>query len=307
VGGVSKVSVLVPARNEPYLRRTIDGVFATAAGEVEVLVTLDGAPALEPLPDDLRLTVLHNDTPRGIGASTWEMAQRATGEYLMKLDAHCLLAEGWDAALKANCDYEWLAVPARWQLKEATWSRGYGPVEYNYLTYPWLAEPQFGGGGMHGKKWLGEHGLSGDYFFLEKARRDTPIDDIMTIQGSLWFVHRRRFLELGGIDPRYWLVQEAQDIGMKTWLSAGGRMVVNKKTWYAHLHKKARGYSVSKRQMEADTIYAAEYWLHDRWQHPLKARYFHWFVEHFWPIPGWPADWENARYRAEYESRQGAG
>jgi len=43
---VAKVSVLIPARKEPYLLQTIDDLFANAAGEIEVITVLDG-----PLPD----------------------------------------------------------------------------------------------------------------------------------------------------------------------------------------------------------------------------------------------------------------
>jgi hypothetical protein len=30
--------------------------------------------------------------------------------------------------------------------------------------------------------------------------------------------------------------------------------------------------------------------MSDAW--PLATRKMKWFVDHFWPIPGWPDDWE---------------
>jgi glycosyltransferase involved in cell wall biosynthesis len=299
-----KVSVLIPARNEKYLQRTIDGALASATGEVEVLVLLDGYWPDPPLRADPRLTILHNDKPRGIGNATADMAQVATGKYVLKLDAHCMLAEGYDEALKADCDTNWLAVPARYQLKDdddGIWSRGYGPIHYLYVTYPWIGEPQFGAG-MHGKKWLGEHGLEGRYFFRENRDRHILIDDIMAFQGSAFFMHRARFIELGGVDRRYWLWQEAQSIGMKVWLS-GGRCVRNKKTWYAHLHKgqrHGRGYHIIKKNCIEDNVFSADQWMNDRWADPLRVRGIHWFVEHFWPIPGWPADWDNPQHQQDF-------
>jgi len=39
---VSKLSVVIPSRNEPYLARTIQSIFDNARGEIEVVVHLDG-------------------------------------------------------------------------------------------------------------------------------------------------------------------------------------------------------------------------------------------------------------------------
>lgn len=299
---MTRVSIVIPSRNEIHLQRTIDGVLSNAAGEVEVIVVLDGAPPVEPLREDARVRVIYNAEPKGIAAASWDAAQIATGEYLMKLDAHCLLAEGYDEVLKAECEWDWLLVPARYQLKEETWSRGYGPIHYNYLTYPWLEEPQFGGG-MHGKKWLGENGLEGGYFFREKRDKDILIDDAMIFQGSLWFMHRANFLRLGGVDRIYWLMQEASNIAFKVWES-GGRCARCKTTWYAHLHKeqaRGRGYYINKHQVIGNNYHSADYWMHDHWNSRKRKRGISWWVDHFWPIPGWPEDWDNPKYQAEFK------
>ncbi len=306
---------MIPARNEPFLRRTIDQALDNAAGDVEVIVMLDGDPPYEPIQENARVTVLSNERPKGIGAASMAMAVAARGEYVMKCDAHCMFMPGYDEVLKADCDYRWLAVPSRYQLRSETplgatkmvpaaeaWSRGYGPIDYCYLTYPYLGEPQFGGG-LHGKKWLGENGLEGGYFWREEHDRDVLIDDCMALQGSLFFMHRQRFLELGGVDPRYWLWQESTSIAMKVWES-GGRCVTNKKTWYAHLHKGrkfGRGYSgPGRQQVWADTRHSADYWMHDCWDSPLRTRGIHWWVERFWPIPGWPDDWDDPKYEQSF-------
>jgi glycosyltransferase involved in cell wall biosynthesis len=296
-----RVSVCIPSRNEPFLNRTINEVLSKARGDVECIAYLDGEPETEPLPDDKRVVVVRGAKSEGIGAAMTVMARNATGEYIMKLDAHCALGEGYDVAMAEHCGERDLLVPARYQLKPEAWQRGYGPIHYLYPTYPWLCEPQCGAG-IHGKKWVGESGLEGSYWWPEKARRDKPLDDIMTFQGSCYFMRRDRFIALGGVDPQYVLYQEATTIGMKVWLS-GGRCLRDKSTWYAHLHKGAkfgRGYFINKAYSIQMNMEAADLWLNDRWQHPLKERPFKWFVEHFWPIPGWPEDWDNPRYQAEF-------
>lgn len=301
------ISVLIPARNEPFLNKTIKCVLKSATTEIEILVLLDGAPPVKPIPDWPGVRVLENDKAVGLGAATWRMANEARGDYLMKLDAHCLLAKGWDRALMDHCEYKDLLVPARYQLIDVGWRRGYGPIHYLFLTYPWLQEPQFGAG-MHGKKWQSEDGLSKravgrEYFWPERAWEDRhPLDEIMAFQGSLWFMHKARFLELDGIDPRCILWGEAINIGMKTFMS-GGRVLRDKSTWYAHLHKgrkHGRGYWMDKRFMQKINLWSADYWMNDKWEHPLRERGIHDFVAHFWPIPGWPDDWDSPHYQEEF-------
>jgi len=293
-------SVLIPARNELFLQQTIDEALTKAAGPVQVVVMLDGYWPDPPLREDPRLVVLHNDEPRGNVYGVNTMAQAATGKYIMKLDAHCMLAHGYDVALQDDCAYEWLAIPSRYQLLADTWERGRGPTDYLYVTYPFIWEKQFSWG-LHGKKWQGENGLEGGYYHRDKRDAHILIDDAMAFQGSCWFMHRQRFLDLGGYDVYFYHFQEPQAIGTKVWLSENGRCIRNKKTWYAHLHKGrkyGRGYRLSKRKAIEDEMYSADFWFHDRWEN--RSRDFSWFVEHFWPIPGWPEDWENPEYEAEY-------
>jgi hypothetical protein len=90
--------------------------------------------------------------------------------------------------------------------------------------------------------------------------------------------------------------QEAQEIGNKVWLS-GGRLVVNKKTWYAHWHKgkHGKGYGFSNEQYkrhlegtERGRLYCIDYWLHTKdYDHD-----FTWLLQKFWPVPTWPENWQ---------------
>jgi hypothetical protein len=41
------VAVIIPARNEPYLGKTVRNLFVTAKEEIEVFIVLDGAPLHE--------------------------------------------------------------------------------------------------------------------------------------------------------------------------------------------------------------------------------------------------------------------
>ena len=37
------VTVIIPARKEPYIRETLKDLYAGAAGEIEVILVLDGS------------------------------------------------------------------------------------------------------------------------------------------------------------------------------------------------------------------------------------------------------------------------
>jgi len=259
---------------------------------------LDGAPPVEELPADV-VTIV-KDKSEGLGAATWDMAQIATGQYVLKLDAHCSLAEGYDDILLREARPKRLQVLSRYQLKASEWRRGHGPSQYLYMTYPWLCDSSYGCG-MHSTKWLGDDGLQGDYFKRERDLRGLSVDEVMTFQGSMWFIERDYFVALGGIEREYILHQEATTIGMKVWLS-GGECVVNKDSWYAHLFKGKRfgGFRLNKGNINALNRVAAERWMNDQWDSPMRVRDMRWYVEHFWPIPGWPADWADPHYQAEF-------
>jgi glycosyltransferase involved in cell wall biosynthesis len=297
---MSKVSVLIPSRNERFLSQTVEDILRNASGDIEVIVTLDGAPAVIPLPNDKRVITIRNAAPMGNVHGVNRMVQVATGQYIMKLDAHCMLSPGFDEELQKNCEYEWLSVPSRYQLLAEEWKTGRGPIDYLYLTYPYLCEDQFGWG-LHGKKWLGEDGLTGGYFYRDKRDAHIKIDDAMTFQGSCWFMHKQRFLDIGGYDVYFYHFQEPQAIGMKVWLSNNGRCIRDKNVWYAHLHKGkqyGRGYTLSKHKAIEDELYSADFWMHDKWTG--RTRDMHWFFNHFNGIPGWPVDWDDPKYEQEY-------
>jgi hypothetical protein len=78
---------------------------------------------------------------------------------------------------------------------------------------------------------------------------------------------------------------EFQEVGLKCWLS-GGKVKVNKNTWYAHWHKnKTRGYSLpSQEQVNAQRN--VDRWLTEKMFHKQKYD-MKWLVEHFKPVPTW--------------------
>lgn len=267
-------SIIIPSRNEPYLGKTIDSLFARKDGDIEVIVVLEGYWP-DPMPNDRPGLIFINRPVKGMRPTINDGAAISKGEYIMKIDAHCDVAPGFDRKLKDDCDSDWVVIPRRYSLDAELWAnKPKTPVDAMYLE--WSVPPAY-----HGKIWS------------ERARErsDVLVDDDMSFQGSCWFMHKDYFDFLELMDLNVWRTrrQEAQEIGLKAWFS-GGRLVRNKNVWYSHWHKQHRGFSVSKSEGDDCVVRSAKWIESGDWS--KKVRGLNSLVEFFWPVPSWPEDWE---------------
>lgn len=289
------LSVIIPSRNEIFLNKTIEDLLAKARSEIQVIAVLDGYWPSETkrefwstpiVIEDPRVIYLHLGKAKGMRVAINAGASIAKGDFLMKADAHCLFDEGFDVKLEADCEDNWVVIPRRYSLDAEHWkideTRPYR--DYHYLCYPDADKEH--DMGMHGVEWL-ERGK-------ERTDPKYDIDDNMSFQGSCWFMHRKWFTDfLKGMDENEiyagW-AQEPTEIGCKTWLG-GGAVKVNKKTFYAHLHKGkryGRGYDMDEKGVIAGHNYAARYWMNNLW--PERIHDINWLIEKFMPVPTWSED-----------------
>lgn len=285
---MSKISVIIPSRNEQFLAQTIKDVLAKAKGEVEVIASLEGYwPPSNELIIDPRVIYLHSGRVEGMRIAINKAVAIARGEYLLKLDGHCMLDEGWDLKLKADMQDDWIVIPRRKRLDAENWAIqdvGKPDVDYNYLSYP-DNPADFGGPGLNGRIW--------DKKARERTDPKYDIDEEMSFQGSCWFMKRDYFYFLELMDYEnfgpFW--NEAQELGFKCWLS-DGKVMRNKKTWYAHLHKGkkyGRGYSLDGSWLNKGAEYTRQWLTTEKMWHKQKYP-LTWLIERFMPIPGWPED-----------------
>lgn len=286
---MDKVSVIIPSWNEGNLERTLDDIYAKFTGNFEVIVVEDGPPYTK-LPERHNLRTIYGKH-NGLRQSINHAANLATGKYLLKVDAHCLFKEGIDETLKEECDKDWLVVPRCYPIERTDWKpHTIEWVDYYYLSCPWT-HPKFF--------------QMQSCFWLTKTQEllNIPIDDIMTFQGSLWFMHTdywHKHLE-GLFERGVGKYAEHQEIGFKVWLG-GGRVIVNKNTWYAHDHRTnlQRGYFRSIADFHYSHVDVARYWTSNKWEKQVHP--FSWLIEKFWPLPTketiinkreyyWPEDW----------------
>jgi len=290
-----KVSVVIPSRKERFLAPTVKDALEKATGDVEVIVTLEGYWPDPPLPEDPRLILLHRGKPLGMRHGINGAVDCARGEYIMKLDGHCMLVEGYDEVLKADCEDNWVVVPRRYSLDAEKWCKQKRPHDYQYLSYPNLdgSKPGMGSGNAGDRGGAGLHGRDWEAKNRCPRLQEKMIDDLMSAQGSCWFMKTDYFheLELEDYENYGTFGSEFQEVGLKCWLS-GGRVVRNKNTYYAHLHKGkryGRGWPLGKSDANQAVTYANKWVTDEAWDKQTLP--FKWLIHKFWPVPGWPQEW----------------
>lgn len=309
------VSVIIPARNEEFLWKTVNCVIDAARADTEVIVVYDGYWPPFALNEHPRVRVIHNTVPVGQRAACNDAVAVSRAQYVMKLDAHCKVDDGFDTKLMADCEYDWTVMPRMYVLDAFHWccaqcgsESGQGPKPdrcgncgftvmkkvdvwqpklHKVTDYMWFdTDLKIGyfdrNAGITGKNKRRLH-----HKYRQWANGD--VTDVMCGVGACWFMHRERYIELGGMDERHgsW-GQMAVEVACKAWLS-GGRHVVNKKTWFAHLFRTQKGFSWPYENpahaQERAREYSRDLWLNNKWQDRLYN--IDWMIKKFSPVLTW--------------------
>jgi hypothetical protein len=120
--------------------------------------------------------------------------------------------------------------------------------------------------------------------------KKTGFTETMSLQGSCFMATREKYweLELCGEDLGSW-GNQGLEVACKTWLS-GGRVLVNHRTWYAHMFRTQGGdfsfpYNQSGRGVQKTKKKTWELFQNGNW--PKQIHPISWLVERFWPVKGW--------------------
>jgi hypothetical protein len=100
-------------------------------------------------------------------------------------------------------------------------------------------------------------------------RREQEIDETMGCMGPCRFMSAKTFWDLGGCDEKHgsW-GSEGIEWACKAWLS-GGKMIVNKKTWFAHWFRGSDGgfpYRITSGDVNRARRHAENMWLKNKWE-----------------------------------------
>ena len=191
----SLVSVIISDLFERYLPETIMNLRATADGPVEILVETD-------------------EDGQGMRHCLNVAANRANGEYLFKVDGHCIMSPHWDTLMKEVCQANDMVVACIREIDDETWTvRDKG---FDFVTI----KPDLNVVKTDKQKFNGE-----------------KVAETMASIGCAWMIHKDRFNEL----EQNW--EELGRLGalgvewaLKIWLS-GGRTLVHKDVICGHLFR----------------------------------------------------------------------
>lgn len=270
------VSFLIPARNEKYLETTIRDILKNCRGDIEVLVALDGyIPNPQIVINDNRVVFYHYQESVGHRRCVNDLAKNAKYKYICKIDAHCSIGEGFDIIMMNDCKYDETHIARMYNLDIHTWQpKLHKRTDYMYISSPKEEKP------FRASYYTGDE-------YKRWHRKEELIDDTMCCMGPCFFMHKDRFLELGGCDENHiggW-GQQGVEVSLKAWLS-GGALKVNKKTWFAHWFRGDVGfpYQISGNQIERARAYSRDLWLNNKWE--KATRTIEWLVNKFNP-PTW--------------------
>lgn len=287
---MSNLTIIIPARNEAYLEKTIQSILTNKRGDTNIIVVLDGyipEPQIEMNSEDV--TFLHYEESIGQRQAINEAAIRTDAKYIMKLDAHCAVAEGFDVELMKTGDElgeNVTQVPRMFNLDHTIFEPRHKANFEEAVKRAKVTDYMFIG--VNDKNELRTQYYKGSEY--RKIHRDLDhikIDEIMSCMGPCFFLNREWFLKHGGCDTSHggW-GQQGIEVACKAWLS-GGRLVVNKRTWFAHWFRGSDGgfpYPISGRSVADARKYSKDLWLNDKWEHAIRP--FQFLLDKFNP-PGW--------------------
>lgn len=253
-----KLSVAIPDYKDPYLIPTIQSLLdgSVLGDQLEVIAVFDGYWPTFKLIQDPRVRYVHVGRNGGMRRSINMGIRLARGEFFMRLDEHCLFPKGYDKTLTDACKPNEVMTARRFFLDPVNWRvmESEGHVDYEKLTIQNVhdAVRKFSG-----KPWKER----------DEKRKDVMIDETQAMQGSMWIANREFFLQtVGELQTEGYgpLIQDSVEVCMKYW-KAGGRLMLNKNTWFAHKHRSFsrthnNGTDENPAAQDAGYTYALEQW-----------------------------------------------
>lgn len=251
--------IIAATTHEEHLDETIKQVQDSADGQVEFRTEYD----IEA--EGLRVVLNRLATP-------------ARAKYILKLDAHCTMSQGWDTQMKKNCTEGTLVFPSIVGMNdkfELTGNKN-GPAMLNKdLVEKWwpkkIKEPHE----AMANTGCGLFMLRSDFERLER------FDESLG--------------RYGGLGP---------ETSLKFWLS-GGRLVYDPTVVCGHIYKMQPDHGTTQKDLQDTYARIRHYTYNGLW--PEQIHNIAWLVGRFWPVPTWEKTWvqsiqptEHIEYVSEY-------
>lgn len=295
------LSVIIPARNEIFLKKTIEDILENKQGKTQIIVGLDGCWPIEPLEDHPDVIILHYSESIGQRAITNRCVSLSSAKFILKCDAHCAFDKGFDVKMIKAFDEvgdNVIMAPTMRNLHVFNWKCKNNHIRYQgqsgvctecgeptEMDIVWIAKTN-----PQSTAYCFDSEPHFQYFNELKKKQVGDIVETMSLQGSCFMLTREKYWELKICDENFgsWGSQGIE-IACKFWLS-GGRVLVNRRTFYAHCFRTAGGdfgfpYENPGRAVENAKKFAKDLFFNNKWDkqiYPLS-----WLLEKFWPVNGW--------------------
>lgn len=291
-----ELSILIPARNEEFLERTIEDIFSHIEGKTEVLVALDNWPDAPDIKGRPHLKVIR--TKLGQRGATNALARLSEAKYVMKLDAHVTLSPGFDLAMMEDMQDDVTLVPALMNFRPYEWvcvnkHRRYQnkkPAQCDQCEETDLAKDIIWQ--IVPKPFMTDFYLDTDLIFQYCLQQSpTLLNETMAIQGSGFMMTRDKYWELDicGEEFGSW-GQQGAEVALKTWLS-GGKVLATKKAFMGHWFRQMDEFPYQRDmdQVAHANTHCKELFLTNSW--PKQKRSLQSLVRQF----NYPGDWSEPR------------
>jgi len=308
-----ELSLLIPSRNEMFLKNTIEDALKNIEADTEIIAVLDGAWSNPPIPHNERVNIVYLPESIGQRAATNLACRLAKGKYVMKLDGHCSFDQGFDRKMiegfKTVGD-DVTMVPIMRNLHAFDWV-----CYHNYCGWKQYQGPTPKVCPNCGKSdkirrrimWIGKRNpQSVSYcfdsephfqYFEDYKHREPFITDkksgfteTMSLQGSCFMCTKENYWKWGICDENAgsW-GNQGLEVACATWLS-GGRVLVNHNTWYAHMFRTQGGDFSFPYEQKGREVQKTKNYIRDKFwkkEHSGQKYSVRWLIEKFWPIKGW--------------------
>jgi hypothetical protein len=295
-----------------FLSRTIQDLLEHIEADTEIIAVLDGAWARPPVQNDPRVNWIYVPEAVGQRAATNLGAKLSRAKYVMKVDAHCSFDQGFDRkmleAFRETGDNVTMVPIMKnlhafdWKCNTCGWIKYQGPSPTecpNCKTHAKVRKRM---------RWVARSGINSTSYCFDKTphfqyfedwkhrpeyikdKAEKRITETMSLQGSCFMATREKYWELKLCDEAMgnW-GNQGIEVACKTWLS-GGRVLVNHKTFYAHMFRTQGGdfsfpYHQPGSEVARTKRNVCDLFFNGKWD---QAKYpLSWLVKKFWPVPGW--------------------